>query len=129
MWQGLNHRKFPRMVVACDVFVRGEGKNGYALSTMTTNLSRGGLCAMLGKPLRKFELVSVKILLDDKEPALECMGKISWSIPAKIFKRETSAYDTGIEFINMTKAAGDRIDRFLAEQDKLKVEQQSEEEY
>ncbi len=116
------------MVVACDVFVRGDG-NGYSLSTMTTNLSSGGLCVMLGKPLRKFELVSLKILLNDKEPPLECMGKICWSIPAKIFKRETSAYDTGIEFINMAKTAGDRIDRFLGDQEKLKVEQQPEEEY
>lgn len=116
------------MVVACDVFVRGEG-NGYALSTMTTNLSRGGVCVMLGKALRKFELVSLKIVLGDKEPSLECMGKICWSIPAKIFKRETSAYDTGIEFINMTKTVGDRIDHFLTEQDKLKVKQPSEDEY
>ena len=62
MWQGLDNRKFPRMIVACDVFVRGKG-NGYTLSTMTSNLSRGGLCAMLGKALNKFELVSLKLLL------------------------------------------------------------------
>ncbi|MBI4430887.1 MAG: PilZ domain-containing protein [Candidatus Omnitrophica bacterium] len=118
MWQGLNHRKFPRMVVACDVFVRGE-KRGFTLSTMTTNLSRGGLCVMLGRALRKFELVSLKMILRDNEPPLECMGKVCWSIPAKIFRRETSAYDTGIEFINMTRSSGDRIDEYLAEQEKL----------
>ena len=128
MWQGLNNRKFPRTVVACDVFVRGAG-NGYTLSTMTTNLSRGGLCVMLGKSLRKFELVSLKIILRDNDPPLECMGKVCWSIPAKIFRRETSAYDTGIEFINLAKLAGDRIDQFLVEQEKLQTKERSEQNY
>lgn len=106
------------MVVACDVFVKGTG-DGYAISTMTSNVSRGGVCAMLGRSLRKFENVDVKLLLEDGDDrAVECIGKIVWCIPAKIFRRQTTAFDTGIEFVNISKTDGDRIDRFLEKQSK-----------
>ena len=113
MWTGLNQRKFPRTVIACDVFVKGKG-DGYALSTMTSNLSRGGLCVMLGRAISKFEFVDIKLLMeDDHDRPIECVGKIVWSIPTKVFRRQTTAFDTGIEFVNLPTADGDRIDHFL----------------
>lgn len=113
MWSGLDHRKFPRLVVACDVFVKGEG-NGYTLSTVTTNVSRGGICVMLGKALRKFEQVSVKLELDEERP-IECLGKVAWSIPAKVFRRQTNTFDTGIEFVNLSQADSKKIEQFIVQ--------------
>ena len=123
MWQGLNHRKFPRTVVACDVFVKDK-KNSYAISTVTSNMSLGGVCVMIGKELKKFERVSLKLLLDERR-TIECLGRVVWCIPARIFGRQTRTYDTGIEFVNLSTAAGEHIEQYLKAQDRIREKEKA----
>lgn len=72
---------------------------------------------MLGRSLPKYESVDIKLLLEDgNSMPVECVGKVVWSIPARVFRRQTTAFDTGVEFTNLSKDNGDRIEKYLAVQ-------------
>lgn len=101
MWQGVNRRKFPRVTYPCKiVVVKSSHKD--KLITKTENVGVGGVCVVIDKPLNRFDDAGVILYLDDGHQPVCCDGKVVW-----VVKKNSSEYDTGIEFT--TLKGGDRL--------------------
>ena len=98
-WTGLDQRNFPRIEVACDISIR-EHKNG-GIKATTENLGAGGVCVILAKELEKLSEVRLRLTLDQNRSAVECDGRIVWTVRSKDPASQKVTYDTGIEFVNL----------------------------
>ena len=110
MWQGVDKRKFPRASYPCKIIIIKKGA-AEKISTHTENIGMGGVCVILRQELDRFSEVELILVLDDKQPPIDCEARIVWTV--KRLTPDPSAVkqiDTGIEFVN------------LKEKDKLRIE-------
>ena len=112
MWDGLNKRKFPRIAVDCEIFIQSEPES-LPITARTENLGVGGVCVILGEPLERFSSCRVKLQVDEKMPAIECVGKIVWIVPIQDSKAKKQKFDVGIEFLNLEMGAFESIRHFV----------------
>jgi len=108
MWQGIDHRRFPRADFPCKItiFKKGEQEK---FSTHTENIGQGGVCVALKEGLDRFSMVDVVLYLENGQPPIKCEGRIVWSVKRK------DIFDTGIEFMNIRKQDSERIERIVKE--------------
>ena len=111
-WDGLNRRKFPRVLYPCLVVVRATSEQQDALLAHTENLGIGGLCLIMRREMKLFTPVDIELDLLDMGEHIKCQGKVVWSIHRKDHQPEKALfYDVGVEFVN------------LEEKDRVRVEQ------
>ncbi|MDD5084535.1 MAG: PilZ domain-containing protein [Candidatus Omnitrophica bacterium] len=115
MWDGLNHRRFPRLDIKCEVFIRDQ-ESSYTVSTHTENVGAGGVCIVLAKPLRRYSIVEIKLYLGDNLPPVECVGKVVWIIEEKTLSVPERKYDMGVEFLTISHFDRERIRKFLSKE-------------
>lgn len=111
MWDGFDKRKFPRINVRCDIFLQ-FGENPPPLSTVTENLGVGGVCVILEKPLARFESCRVRLLLEDRQPPVDCSGRVMWVVRTRPIKGRL-CYDIGIEFLDLDESFRKRIEALV----------------
>lgn len=113
VWQGMNKRTFPRINVACDLTI--DAPEVSVLKTKTENLGAGGLCVILDRELDKFSTVHLQILLTHDTFPVKGDGKVVWLVKSRRLGLDSSTvqYDVGIEFINISDADRERINRFI----------------
>ncbi len=99
MWDGFNKRKFPRLVLHCEIDILSEGQKA-PLHATTENLGIGGVCVILDKPIERFSACRVKIDVKGGQSVL-CEGKVVWIVPTRDSKNTKKRFDTGIEFQNL----------------------------
>lgn len=114
MWDGLDNRKFPRVKTKCETVIKTKDKEK-SVSTVTQNIGAGGICIIFEEPLKKADIVDIKLDLGDNLPEIECKGKVVWVIKSKILYKNSTKYDVGIEFID------------ISEEDRLRVKEMVEE--
>ena len=110
-WGGLDQRAFPRFSVECDILI--EGKAGQPIRAKTENLGAGGVCVILKEALEKLTHVRLRLNLDKKTPAIECDGRVIWTVPSKEFASKKVTFDTGVEFLNLPPETGAAIMSFI----------------
>ena len=108
MWQGIDKRRFPRVVYPCKVSIlRSDLKETF--STHTENIGTGGICVILPKPLPGFSFVEILLYARDGGFPIRASGRIVWAI------KKVSNFDTGIEFIDIKEIDRVRIERIVDE--------------
>jgi Tfp pilus assembly protein PilZ len=114
-WGGFNRRHFPRIIYPCLVKCScGEGKTDLFL-THTENIGEGGLCFITKKEVRLFTPVDLEVDLLDAEDHLYVKGKVAWSVGRKAIESiKPSFYDIGVEFIEISHQAKERLKNVIA---------------
>ena len=120
MWDGFNKRKFPRVNLRCEIIIL-PGTQTAPLSTVTENLGTGGVCVILEEPLERFSQCRVRLELEETQPAIECLGRVVWSVSTKDLGGRKNRFDTGIEFLNPDPAATEAIRQFIEKHPEKKL--------
>lgn len=114
-WDGINRRKFPRVVFECIIKVR-TADSSLIFKTHTENASLGGIAVILEEGLPRYSRVELELYLPDDFPPVRCQGTIVWSIKrADSLKVKPSQYDTGIEFMELTDEDKARMEHIINE--------------
>jgi len=106
MWQGMDHRKFPRADFPCNIIIYKKGQKE-KISGRTENIGVGGICVILKDALDKLAVVDVVLYLEDGQPPVECEARVMWVVKSK------EVFDIGIEFISISKPDAARIERIV----------------
>jgi Tfp pilus assembly protein PilZ len=115
VWDGIDKRKFPRANYKCLVTVRKKG-GVQTFTTQTENIGVGGICVILPEPLTIFSPVDLVITLLHGVPPLKCGGSIVWIVKsANPKKAKMNHYDTGVEFVNISKEDREKIKKVVEE--------------
>lgn len=124
-WNGMNRRKFPRANYPCLLIVRKDHSSPDAILTHTENISIGGVCVILKKDLKMFTPLELELDLLDTQRHIKCDGKIVWVV-RRVDTEEIkpSFYDTGIEFINLSKEDEKRVEAIVQRLAKLESKQE-----
>jgi len=110
-WDGLNRRKFPRVMYPCLVTIRHEKGEKQIILTHTENIGIGGICVILKNSIKMFAPVEVEMDMLDMDEHIVCPGRIVWSVRRKDFEQaKPSQYDIGIEFVDLLAANQKRIE-------------------
>lgn len=113
-WDGMNRRKFPRVIYPCLVVVRTDHDQQDALLAHTENVGIGGLCVILRRELKLFSPVDIQLDLLDMGEHIKCKGKVVWVIRRKATEStKPMFYDVGIEFVDMPDSDHQRIENVL----------------
>jgi hypothetical protein len=109
-WQGMDRRKFPRVMYPCMLkALTMEGQKDTFL-THTENIGMGGLCIILKNEIKLFTPVDMEIDLLDLKENITPRGKVVWIVrrkPAEEIK--PLFYDIGIEFTQIAKRDHERL--------------------
>jgi len=113
-WDGMNRRKFPRVMYPCLVIVRTDHDQQDVLLAHTENVGIGGLCVILRRELKLFSPVDIQLDLLDMGEHIKCNGKVVWVIRRKATEStKPMFYDVGIEFVDMADQDRQRIENVL----------------
>ena len=109
-WQGLDRRKFPRVMYPCMVKVITPNGPQEAILTHTENIGQGGLCVTLKNGIDLFTPIEMEVDLLDLNEHIFPKGKVVWNVRRKsIEKIKPMFYDIGIEFTEMIKRDQERL--------------------
>ena len=112
MWDGFNHRKFPRINLRCEIQIQPDTLTKSIL-TVTQNVGAGGVRVILDRPLQRFSKCRIRLHLKEKTSPIDCSGKIVWTVPTREMKSTKKKFDTGIEFLDMEPSNSRKIREFL----------------
>lgn len=102
-WDGLNRRRFQRIVYPCLVKIEAQDGHEEGFLTHTENISVGGLGIILKKEIKRFTPVKVEIDLIDEEKNILVKGRIVWSVRRKaVDSVKPLFYDIGIQFEHLS---------------------------
>ena len=114
MWEGLNRRRFPRVVFPCLIKITRQNEPMETLLTHTENVSTGGVCVIVRKHLDIFMPVVIELDLLDSDDTIVCNGKVVWTVRRKAAEEfKPSFYDTGIEFRELDGVIRARLERMI----------------
>lgn len=111
MWQGMNQRRFPRVGYHCTVSMSQGGKYS-TIPAVTENLGLGGVCLMLEQEFDIFSPAGLELNLEDGKPPVQVKGTIVWVVRRRELGKKM-AFDTGIEFSNLSPQDKARIEAVL----------------
>ncbi len=114
-WDGLNRRKFPRVIYPCLVVIQnGQVDDRDIILTHTENIGIGGVCVILKTDLKMFSHVDLELDLLDLENHIRCQGKVVWNVQRKDDAKDKPLfYDIGIEFEDLDTKEQERLDRIV----------------
>lgn len=102
-WNGLNRRRFPRVIYPCLIKISSKGASTETLLTHTENIGTGGVCIIVKKEVKLFTDVEIEIDLLDTDDHIKTIGKVVWVVRRKSIEPvKPMFYDVGVEFSNMT---------------------------
>lgn len=109
-WEGMDRRKFPRVMYPCMVKVITSDGPQEATLTHTENIGLGGLCVTIKKEIKLFTLVNLEVDLLDLDEHITPKGKVVWNVRRKsIEKIKPMFYDIGIEYTEISKKDQERL--------------------
>jgi Tfp pilus assembly protein PilZ len=121
MWEGLNRRRFPRVMFPCLIKITKREGPPDTLLTHTENVSVGGVCVIVRRHLDIFMPIALELDLLDSEETFVCDGKVVWTVRRKATESfKPSFYDIGIEFTNIDNTNRARIEKMIAHLIKVK---------
>ena len=98
-WEGLNRRRFPRIIYPCLIKIVCRDGQEETVLTHTENIGVGGICVILRRDIKLFSPVGVEIDLIDLTDHLGARGKVVWVARRKAIEPvKPLFYDVGIEF-------------------------------
>jgi Tfp pilus assembly protein PilZ len=113
-WEGIDRRKFPRVMYPCLVKVISSHGPQEPILTHTENIGCGGLCVTLKNEVKLFTSVELEVDLLDLNEHIKPKGKVVWSVRRKaIEKIKPMFYDIGVEFTEISKPDHERLQENL----------------
>ncbi len=101
-WDGLNRRRFPRVIYPCLIKLESDNKEAQNILTHTENIGIGGVSVTVKKELKLFTAVDIEIDLLDTSDHIRTTGKVVWAVRRKAVEEiKPLFYDLGIEFVNL----------------------------
>ena len=118
VWDGLNRRRFPRVIYPCLIKLVSKEGGVRALLTHTENVGIGGVCATVKGEVKLFTDVQIEIDLMDAEDHIQAAGKVVWVVRRKSMEDvKPMFYDIGVEFTKLSeqqkKHLNQTIDRII----------------
>ena len=113
MWHGFEGRKFPRVKADCCIYIKQLDHGGQPITTTTENIGMGGICVILSESLEKFSTIKMDLDLGDGGQRISCDGRVAWIVPSRDFVSGKLTHDTGIEFLNLSQTAHERIEQMI----------------
>lgn len=103
-WDGLNRRKFPRVIYPCLIKLSAKGKDqAENILTHTENIGVGGACVITKQEIKLFADVEIEIDLLDTDDHIKASGKVVWVVRRKAIEEvKPMFYDIGVEFADMS---------------------------
>lgn len=109
-WDGIDRRKFPRVIYPCMVKIISSDEDQGPLLTHTENIGLGGLCATLKNGIKLFTCVEMEVDLLDLDEHIKPKGKVVWNVRRKSIEAiKPMFYDIGIEFSEISKKDHERL--------------------
>ena len=109
-WEGMDRRKFPRVMSPCMVKVKTTEGTLEAFLTHTENIGLGGLCVTLKNDIKMFTSVEMEVDLVDIGEHIMPKGKVVWNVRRKSIETvKPMFYDIGIEFTEIGKKDQERL--------------------
>ena len=109
-WQGMDRRKFPRVMYPCLVKVATSEGLQEGILTHTENIGIGGLCVTVKKDIKLFTSVDLEVDLLDINELIKAKAKIVWNVRRKSIETiKPMFYDIGIEFTEIAKRDSERL--------------------
>ncbi len=109
-WEGMDRRKFPRVMYPCLVKVIYPDGHQDNILTHTENIGLGGLCVTLKNEVKLFNAVDMEVDLLDLNEHIKPKGKVVWNVRRKATEEvKPMFYDTGIEFTEISKKDYERL--------------------
>jgi hypothetical protein len=109
-WEGMDRRKFPRVMYPCMVKVIYSDGSQESILTHTENIGQGGLCVTLKNGINLFTPVEMEVDLLDLNEHITPQGKVVWNVRRKsIEKIKPMFYDIGIEYTEISKKDQERL--------------------
>jgi hypothetical protein len=109
-WEGMDRRKFPRVMYPCMVKVIYADGSQESILTHTENIGQGGLCVTLKNGIDLFTPVEMEVDLLDLNEHITPKGKVVWNVRRKsIEKVKPMFYDIGIEYTEISKRDQERL--------------------
>jgi len=103
-WEGMDRRKFPRVMYPCMVKVVSSDGPHPQILTHTENIGQGGLCVILKNEIKLFTPVELEVDLLSINEHITPKGKVVWNVRRKsVEKIKPMFYDIGIEFTEISK--------------------------
>jgi PilZ domain len=113
-WEGLDRRKFPRVVYPCLVKVKTSRGSLEDILTHTDNIGLGGLSVTVKYEIKLFTPVEMDIDLLDINEHICPKGKVVWNVRRKsIEENKPMFYDIGIEYTEISKHDQDCLRKTL----------------
>jgi len=113
-WEGMDRRKFPRVMYPCMVKVTSSDGSQQQILTHTENLGQGGLCVTIKNEIKLFTPVETEVDLLGIDEHIYPKGKVVWNVRRKsIEKVKPLFYDIGIEFTEISKRDQECLRRTL----------------
>ncbi len=109
-WDGLNRRKFPRIVYPCLVRIASKEEVQDTYLTHTENIGVGGICVIVKREIKMFSPVELEIDLLEDGDNITAKGKVVWNVRRKgIEAHKPMFYDIGIEFESLKEKDSKRL--------------------
>jgi hypothetical protein len=109
-WEGMDRRKFPRVMYPCMVKVISMDKSHEPILAHTENIGMGGLCITLKAQVKLFTPVEMEVDLLDLDEHILPKGKVVWNVRRKSVEEvKPMFYDIGIEFTEISKQDHERL--------------------
>ena len=109
-WEGMDRRKFPRVMYPCMVKIISVDGAEEGILTHTENIGQGGLSVTLKSGIKLFTPVTMEIDLLDLDEHIKPKGKVVWNVRRKSIEEiKPMFYDIGIEFTEISKQDHDRL--------------------
>ena len=113
-WEGMDRRKFPRVMYPCMVKIITPDGSQEPILTHTENIGLGGLCITLKNHIKLFTPVDLEVDLLDLDEHIKPKGKVVWSVRRKSIEEiKPMFYDIGVEFTDIAKADHERLRKNL----------------
>jgi hypothetical protein len=113
-WEGMDRRKFPRVLYPCMVKIISEDKAQEPILAHTENIGMGGICVIIKHDAKLFTPVDMEIDLLDLNEHILPKGKVVWKVRRKSIESvKPLFYDIGIEFTEISKQDHERLRKTL----------------
>jgi Tfp pilus assembly protein PilZ len=109
-WEGMDRRKFPRVMYPCLVKIISPDGEQEAILTHTENIGQGGLCITVRNGISLFTPVLLEIDLLDLDEHIKPSGKVVWNVRRKsVAEVKPMFHDIGIEYTEISKRDQERL--------------------
>ena len=113
-WNGLNRRRFPRVIYPCMIKLSSKGHEAENILTHTENVGTGGVCLIVKKEVKLFTDVEVEIDLLDTDDHIKTLGKVVWVVRRKAIEEvKPMFYDIGVEFSKMSNKDKEHLQKTI----------------